>query len=243
MMKMANRKCALLVLLLALFAGCRREDRGREGVNPAQTEQAPLASPRAGAESSDASQDGVANRPPRVTAIDVTPLAPSTGDTLKLAVTTVDPDENTVNLIYQWFKNDVLLIESSSSLQLTDLFKRGDKITAVVTPDDGQVRGGAARMDVTVGNAPPVITSSPTQSSFSNRTFTYGIQASDKDNDNLSYSLKSAPAGMTVQSSTGLVQWNVPTDHRGKMSATIVVSDGHGGEALQSFAFEINPEK
>ena len=59
----------------------------------------------------------------------------------------------------------------------------------------------------------------------------------------LAYSLKTAPAGMTIEKTTGLIQWIVPQDFKGKADVAVVVSDGHGGESIYTFAFSIEPEK
>ena len=48
---------------------------------------------------------------------------------------------------------------------------------------------------------------------------------------------------MTIEKTTGLIKWEVPQDFKGKVSVTVIVNDGHSGEAVQSFAFEIVPEK
>jgi len=48
---------------------------------------------------------------------------------------------------------------------------------------------------------------------------------------------------MTVHPTTGLIQWNVPSDFKGKAPITVSVADGHGGEVMQSFTIDITPEK
>ncbi|MCX5716925.1 MAG: Ig domain-containing protein [Nitrospirae bacterium] len=78
---------------------------------------------------------------------------------------------------------------------------------------------------------------------FDGENFSYQVKAVDPDNDTLAYSLKTAPAGMTIEKTTGLIQWIVPQAFKGKADVAVVVSDGHGGEAVQSFVFEIVPEK
>ncbi|MDP2278676.1 MAG: Ig domain-containing protein, partial [Nitrospirota bacterium] len=122
-------------------------------------------------------------------------------------------------------------------------FKRGDNISMNVIPDDGRVQGSSGLMKVTIGNSFPEITSSPSYGRLENQKFTYQVKAIDPENDTLTYSLKTAPAGMTIDKSTGLIQWIVPQDFKGKAEIAVVVSDNHGGEALQSFVFEIVPEK
>jgi len=47
---------------------------------------------------------------------------------------------------------------------------------------------------------------------------------------------------MTISPTKGLIQWNVPPDFKGKATFTVSITDGHGGEALQSFTLEITPE-
>lgn len=48
---------------------------------------------------------------------------------------------------------------------------------------------------------------------------------------------------MTIDSSKGLIKWNVPPEFKGKTTFTVSVTDGNGGEAMQSFTLEIMPEK
>jgi len=47
---------------------------------------------------------------------------------------------------------------------------------------------------------------------------------------------------MTIEKSTGLIQWDVPPDFRGKASVTVSVTDNQGGEGLQSFIYDIAAE-
>ncbi len=48
---------------------------------------------------------------------------------------------------------------------------------------------------------------------------------------------------MTINPSTGVIQWNVPPEFKGKVPIVIAVTDGHGGEAIQRFTLEITQEK
>ncbi|MDD9933665.1 MAG: putative Ig domain-containing protein, partial [Myxococcales bacterium] len=54
--------------------------------------------------------------------------------------------------------------------------------------------------------------------------------ALDNDLDPLSYSLAEAPAGMTVDADTGVVQWTVGPDDVGSHPARLVATDPYGGE-------------
>ena len=235
-------KILVVLITVSLIVSCRGESTTDQ---LPKEEQGDIHSADGSDEQSESAISGgekARNRPPRVTSVDVDPLYPKVGDVLRITATTEDPDDEDVQLIYEWFKNDIQLQESTNVLSLTKVYKRGDTITLNVIPNDGKDKGRPGRMTVTVGNCPPEINSSPSNSKFENRVFSYQVMATDKDRDALTYSLKTAPGGMTVQKSTGFVQWNVPQEYRGKASITISVTDGHGGEAVQSFSFEIAAE-
>jgi len=188
--------------------------------------------------------ESTGNTPPRITSFDVTPQNPVIGDTIKATVVTSDKDGDSVTVSYQWSRNnDMMLSYTSDALTLTNDFKRGDKISLRVIPDDSKTKGTPLTMNISVANAPPVINPSQETFSFNGNIYTYQINASDADGDPLSYGLKSAPSGMNINPSTGLIKWNVPPSFKGKAPITVSVSDGHGSEILQSFTLEITPEK
>lgn len=235
------KKLFLVLIGVLLICACKAKDieKGGDSLQPQKVQEP--------AEKKDIQEGTVTpgeqakpNQLPRVTAVDVTPQYPKAGDTIKVTVTAVDPDGDEVKLRYQWFKDNELLSVTSDSLNLTDMFKRGDRIALNIIPDDGKGQGSPGRMQVTVGNAPPEITSSSSEIKLENRKFTYKVTASDKENDPLAYSLKASPAGMTIDASTGLVRWDIPPGFKGKTSITIYVKDNHDGEAVQSFIFEMN---
>lgn len=235
-----RKTVCLAICTMALFAGCK--DRSQEPSPGAQQGGVPAAVGTTAQQEAASPESGGQSRPPHVTAVDVTPLYPKVGDTIKVDVKASDPDGDKVQSVFQWSKNDTPLPETSDSLILTNDFKRGDRIALVIIPDDGLKKGSPGRMTATIANSPPEIVSSPGGGRLANRVFTYEVKTVDKDNDSLAYSLKSAPAGMTIDQ-TGLITWKVPPDFQGKASARVSVTDGHGGEAAQEFAVEIRQEK
>ncbi|MDZ8070038.1 MAG: putative Ig domain-containing protein [Nostoc sp. DedQUE08] len=94
-------------------------------------------------------------------------------------------------------------------------------------------------------NRPPVFTSTPVVDAAINTSYTYQANASDADDDSLTYSFVNAPAGMTIDGSTGKISW-VPTTISFQslpfVSVTIRVVDQRGGVADQSFKINVQPE-
>ncbi len=62
--------------------------------------------------------------------------------------------------------------------------------------------------DGLLGNAPRII-STPIKKAKLGGTYVYDVEAIDLDNDELTYTLLFGPKGMTMNSETGLVTWNV----------------------------------
>src|SRR6185437_13359823 len=63
--------------------------------------------------------------------------------------------------------------------------------------------------------------------------------AADPDLDPLAYSLLDAPAGMTIDSATGLVRWSPLAGDVGTYSLRPEVTDGRGGAAEQRFDLRV----
>lgn len=181
----------------------------------------------------------VKNSSPRVGVVKILPEVFKPGDTLYVEVSGIDADGDTVTFFYEWTRNGN---PAGKTNKLDDAIKRGDKIALKITPYDGEDYGQPAVLNTTVQNMPPVI-SGHDQPNFDGKVWNCQIKASDPDSDPLLYSLKTAPPGMAIDPKTGLLTWKVPDDHLGKTSCTVVVSDGHGGEASYTVNIDISDAK
>ena len=179
------------------------------------------------------------NAAPELTSIKIMPEIFKAGDTLYVDVVGSDIDGDEVTILYEWTKNGE---PAGKEKQIGVSIKRGDKISIKMTPFDGETYGLPVVLRREIVNLPPVIIEDK-KFSFDGKRFSYQVKAVDPDNDTLAYSLKTAPAGMTIEKTTGLIQWIVPQEFKGKADVAVVVSDGHGGESIYTFAFSIEPEK
>ena len=98
----------------------------------------------------------------------------------------------------------------------TSLLDAGDTqpTTASTTRMYGQadisfVAGG------TGGNQNPVITTTAITTATENTAYAYDVDATDADGDTLTYSLTTGPTGMTINASSGLINWTPGTSDVG----------------------------
>jgi len=73
-------------------------------------------------------------------------------------------------------------------------------------------------------NLPPVIESEPVTTAKVGSLYTYEVEASDPNNDTLTYFLLDSPSGMSINSTTGEISWT-PTSE-GSFEVIVEVSDG-----------------
>jgi YD repeat-containing protein len=135
--------------------------------------------------------------------------------------------------------------------------KQQDQIQAILTPDlpgdyvaqlivnDSKLNSDPATSLVTVSvkpvvNHPPQITSSPLTAATVGNLYTYDVDATDSDNDTLTYSLSAYPTGMSINNQTGLISWTPLSDQTGNQAVSVNVTDNKGGADTQSYSIGVN---
>jgi hypothetical protein len=181
----------------------------------------------------------IKNSKPEFKRIKIMPEVFKPGDTLYVEVSGTDIDGDEVTILYEWTKNGE---PAGRDKRIEVPIKRGDKIDIKIIPFDGEDYGHPIILHREIRNIPPMIIEN-IEFNFDGNTYTYQVKAEDPDGDTLAFSLKSSPEGMEIDPSTGLIRWEVLPETRGKHNITFSVTDGHGGEAIQSFTFEITPEQ
>ncbi len=94
-------------------------------------------------------------------------------------------------------------------------------------------------INVGVGNSPPVVVSAPSTHAMVNDTYAYHVRVFDADNDSIRFALETFPDGMTMDTTTGLIQWMPAANQIGSHEVVIQVDDGRGGMAEQSFTLTV----
>ena len=79
----------------------------------------------------------------------------------------------------------------------------------------------------------PVITSEPVTEAYLNQDYTYDVDATDEDGNEITFSLTTAPEGMTIDADTGLISWTPLST--GTYPVTVDANDGTDRHDTQSF--------
>jgi hypothetical protein len=187
----------------------------------------------------------VANTPPAVTRVVLEPAVARAGDLLRAKVEGADPDDDPVRYAFQWWRNGnpvtAPVKDEEQRTLATEGFTRGDSIVTGVTPYDAAGPGKVAYSEpLVLANRAPVITSSPSAPTAKG-SFEYVVTATDPDSDALTYKLETAPSGMTIESGTGKISWQIPSGLASSQQVRVSVDDGNQGQAFQEFTIMLPP--
>jgi len=93
--------------------------------------------------------------------------------------------------------------------------------------------------ELTQADLAPTITTSAAKSAIVNSPYTYQVLSTG--NPQATYALTTAPAGMSINASTGLISWTPNYATEGNESATVVASN-RAGQSSQSFSIVVAPQ-
>ena len=179
----------------------------------------------------------VLNTPPVVSSAVLRPVPAFAGDIITAVGTASDRDNDTVTFEYQWMVNNRTVPVEGDRFDTASL-KKMDGVSVMVTPYDGEDRGAPVQSTVVfLSNHNPDIISTPA-SGVSSGVYTYQVVAKDPDGDPVTFSLVSAPEGMTIDQRSGLIRWEPPSDVSGRVDMTVKIAadDGDGGVSYQQFS-------
>ena len=112
--------------------------------------------------------------------------------------------------------------------------------------DDGQGDEATQDFQVVVSPTPlalpPTITSAPRLGATTGAAYGYAVQATDTQGGAIAYLLLQAPAGMTIDRTTGLVSWTPSASEVGLQQVTVAAVDPLGLGGTQHFAILVKPE-
>ena len=167
--------------------------------------------------------------------LDLRPRLAKPGDRLEAFVEVADPDRNTIDRAFRWWRTATVGQEGGGAVLDTTSFARTDVVTVEVTPRDLLTLGKPIKSEpLVLGNSPPAILSIPSAPG-GREWYEYEVKAVDPEGDTIRYRLETAPPGMTIEADTGHIVWLVASELTGTYKVRVVAEDVQGGTAFQEF--------
>ena len=85
----------------------------------------------------------------------------------------------------------------------------------------------------------PTITSPPVKSATVGQKYAYQLKINASANQAITFSLGTAPAGMSINATTGLVTWVPNVFQTGSSSVTVLATDPSGDTTRQTFSISV----
>jgi len=121
-------------------------------------------------------------------------------------------------------------------------FYGSDTFTYTISDNKGLTDTAKVNVTVKMVNDAPRFTSAPVTTATVGALYTYDVNAADPDvGDTLVYSLTAKPADMTINSTTGLIQWKPTQVGDNKVAVKVADSDSTPALDTQSFTIKVNP--
>ncbi len=150
----------------------------------------------------------IGNAPPLVMSVSFSPENICRGVDIIAVPVGNDADGDSIRYSFKWLVNGKEMGEDTPILK-GDRINCGDRVSVKITPYDSYAAGKEyATQAIVIPKALPYFISTPPVT-FNDNVYSYDVKASDPDGDAISYALVSAPAGMTINGSTGRVEWRV----------------------------------
>jgi large repetitive protein len=154
-----------------------------------------------------------------------------------------DPDKDTlVVLAVRQPANGQVTINTDNRLTYKPAkdFNGDDSFTYTISDGNGGTAIGRVNIKVTPVNDAPQITSKPITAGRVWGAYSYPVKAEDPDKgDILTYSLTSAPEGMTIDTASGLIKFMPTSEQSGNFNVTVKVTDSANVSATQSFTLAV----
>lgn len=184
----------------------------------------------------------ILNTPPDVAFLRFRPDAPTSADAITIRVQAWDTDKDPLTYRFVWMRNGEAIPNVHSDILSPGLVRRGDTISVLVTPYDGEEWGPERESEIVrIANGAPIVASVSSKKVLVGESLVYDVMARDPDGDPLHYSLSRFPNGMQMDVRTGRITWPEDKLSVGKHQVVVEVADGHGGAAKQ--VFELTIEK
>ncbi len=198
------------------------------------------ASDEDGGTTSDSQTTTVINVQP-VPSIDSGPSTANEGDTVTFTGSATDAgSDDTHTLSWELQDGGSATVTTGTGASFAPTLPNDDTYTVILTATDDDGGFDSATAAITVANVAPSFTSTPTTSLNEGVAWQYVPVVSEPGADTLAFSVSaSAPGGMSVDGSTGQLDWTPAYADGSSATFDLTVDDGDGGSDTQSISLTI----
>ena len=149
--------------------------------------------------------------------------------------TGVDPDGDALVWSLDAAPSGMVIDANTGALrwQPSSTFLGGNTVKVRLTDSYGMYVGTEFSLYVNGTNTPPIINTIPITQIGLNQDYQYQVIATDAENTLVTYSLLRQPVGMTIDKSTGLIQWSPSAI--GSYEIALQATDAQGGATTQVY--------
>ena len=180
------------------------------------------------------------NNSPTITS--TPPTTATEGELYEYDVEATDPDGHTLTYSLPVAPSGMTIETATGLIEWTPSATQAGNHNVTARVVDGWGGEDEQIFVITVAeaiNVDPKIISNPPITGTEGVLYEYDVEAEDQDGDTLTYSLTVSPSGMTIDTSTGLIEWTPSATQAGSHGVTVKVIDGRGGEDDQPFAIVV----
>ncbi len=149
-----------------------------------------------------------------------------------------DPDDDILNYRLDQAPNG-MSIDADSGLIAWLPDTNGDFPVTVVVSDGVLEVTQTFTITVVLPNQSPTITSTPVTTVRQGLTYRYQITATDPEGEAINYALASSPAGMQIDTATGLLTWTPGVDQVGVHGVEVTAFDSQANTSTQSYLLSV----
>ena len=142
-------------------------------------------------------------------------------------------------------KNGSVVVNTNQTVTYTPNSNFHGRDSFTYTISDKKSQSDVATVEIIVNgiNDAPSIKTKPVTAAMVNMKYIYDVNATDPDGDELTYSLEAYPIGMTINPTSGLIQWEPTNVHLGDNKVIVKVTDSNSISLsdTQEFSVKVSP--
>ncbi len=162
------------------------------------------------------------------------------GDRYVYGVRAVDPENDPLNYAIKSGPTGMTIDSARGIIRWTPTLGQLGTASATVEVTDSRGNKSTQRFPINVSqvvrNQEPIITSRAIFRARVDALYQYDVNAIDPEGNAISYSLVTAPTGMQIDSTNGLISWTPTTAQAGSHLVQVAAQDSAGGRSIQRFA-------